>query len=77
MVRALPERLRKRADAVTSTPRATRKLVLPGVTIHMLDGLHENVSATQIREAAQGKRPLGRYVGAAVADYIRKQHLYR
>jgi nicotinate-nucleotide adenylyltransferase len=78
VVRALPERLHQRANAVTSTQAARRKLLLlPGATIHLLDGLNEKVSATQIREAAQGKGPLRRYVGAAVADYIRKQNLYR
>ncbi len=46
--------------------------------IHLLDGVHQRVSATQVRAAAaRGDRDLARMVGPAVADYIRKMHLYR
>jgi len=52
-------------------------LVLPGVTIHLLDGLQHAISATAIREAVKAGKPLGKLVDPAVADYIKKQNLYR
>ena len=73
---ALPERLRK--HAATSPRHASRtSIVLPGATVHLLSGVHEKVSATQIRGAAERKRSLVRFVSPAVADYIRKAALYR
>jgi nicotinate-nucleotide adenylyltransferase len=75
---ALPESLRP--SAATRKPfqkqPAQGSIVLPGATLHLLDTVHEDVSATAIRAAAQGKRPLEKYVGAAVAEYIKKQGLY-
>src|SRR5438128_6428220 len=76
---ALPETLRP-ADAVTHLFRkqaATGDLVLPGVTIHLLEGVHQNISATSIREAASKGKPLGKFLDPAVAEYIRKMGLYR
>src|SRR5437660_5951430 len=76
---ALPETLRP-ADAVTHPFRkqaATGDLVLPGVTIHLLEGVHQNISATSIREAASKGKPLGKFLDPAVAEYIRKMGLYR
>jgi nicotinate-nucleotide adenylyltransferase len=52
-------------------------LVLPGVTIHMLEGVQQNVSGTAIRKAAAERKPLARWLDPRVADYIRKQGLYR
>lgn len=52
-------------------------LVLPGVTIHLLEGVQQNISATAIRAAAAHGKPLGRWVAPSVADYIRKMGLYR
>ncbi len=47
-------------------------------SIHLLDGVHQTVSATQVRAAAaRDGRDLARMVGPAVADYIRKMQLYR
>jgi nicotinate-nucleotide adenylyltransferase len=76
---ALPESLRP-ADPVLrpftrQKPRGS--LVLPGVTLHLLDTVKENVSATTIRSAAQRGRSLARFVAPEVADYIRKERLYR
>ena len=51
--------------------------MLPGVTLHMLPETHENVSATQIRAAAEKGAALKRLVPDAVADYIQKERLYR
>jgi nicotinate-nucleotide adenylyltransferase len=76
---ALPPRLRP-PEEVTKAMRkhpATGQIVLPGVTIHLLEGVTESISATQIRQAAEKGRPLVRLVGAPVAEYIRKQGLYR
>jgi len=75
---ALPERLRPK-PAVTkpfAKQPARGDLVLPGATVHLLDDVHTNVSATAIREAVAAKRPLTRFVDPAVAEYIRKMGLY-
>jgi nicotinate-nucleotide adenylyltransferase len=52
-------------------------LVLPGVTLHLLEGVNQNISATAIRAAAAQAKPLTRWVDSQVADYIRKERLYR
>lgn len=45
--------------------------------IHLLDEVHETVSSTQIRAAVRkSTAQLSRLVPAAVAAYIRKEHLY-
>ncbi len=76
---ALPERLRPKAAVTKPFARQPAKgdLVLPGATVHLLDDVHKNVSATAIREAAAAKRPLTRFVDPAVAEYIRKMGLYQ
>jgi nicotinate-nucleotide adenylyltransferase len=56
---------------------ATGDLVLPGVTLHFLEGVHQNISATTIRSAAAQGKPLTRWLDPRVADYIRKHSLYR
>jgi nicotinate-nucleotide adenylyltransferase len=76
---ALPERLRPKT-AVTkpfAKQPATGDLVLPGATVHLLDGVQQNISATAIREAVSGKRSLGKFVDAAVGEYLRKMGLYQ
>ena len=76
---ALPERLRPK-PAVTrpfQKQAATGDLVLTGATVHLLEKVHQPVSATAIRDAAAGGKPLGRFVDAAVADYIKKEGLYK
>ena len=55
---------------------ATGDLVLSGATIHLLDNVHQAVSATAIREAVVAKKPLRRFVDAAVEEYIKKEGLY-
>ena len=76
---ALPEKLRPRAEATRPFHKqaATGDLVLPGVTIHLLEDLHQPASATAIRQAAAAGKPMGRFVDAPVADYIIKMKLYR
>ena len=76
---ALPEGLRP-ARAVTkpfAKQPAKGDLVLRGATLHLLDDVHQPVSATAIRQAVAAKRPLGRLVDAEVAEYIKKMGLYR
>jgi nicotinate-nucleotide adenylyltransferase len=76
---ALPEELRPPA-AVTKPfhkQPASGDLVLPGVTLHLLEGVHQNVSATAIRAAAAQGKPLARWLDARVAEYVKKVGLYR
>lgn len=76
---ALPEGLRPPA-AVTKPfhkQPATGDLVLPGVTLHLLEGVHQNVSATAIRAAARQGKPLARWLDPRVAEYVKKTGLYR
>jgi nicotinate-nucleotide adenylyltransferase len=76
---SLPESLRP-AAAVTRPfhkQPASGDLVLPGVTLHLLDGVQQNVSATTIRAAAAQGKPLARWLDPRVAEYVRKQGLYR
>ena len=76
---ALPESLRPRPEVTRPFHKqaATGDLVLKGVNIHLLADLHQSASATAIREAAAAGKPLGRFVDAPVAEYIRKMGLYR
>jgi nicotinate-nucleotide adenylyltransferase len=76
---SLPESLRP-APAVTkpfARQPAKGDLALNGATVHLLDDVHQPVSATAIREAALAKRPLRKFVDLAVAEYIKKTALYR
>jgi nicotinate-nucleotide adenylyltransferase len=76
---SLPKSLRP-APTVTkpfASQAAKGDLALNGVTIHLLDDVHQPVSATAIREAVLAKRPLRKFVDAAVAEYIKKMALYR
>ena len=76
---ALPESLRPKAAATEPFRKhpAQGDLLLAGVEVHLLDGLHHTISATVVRAAAQAGRPLGKLLDPAVADYIKKQNLYR
>ncbi len=77
--RALPEGLRPREGVTRALHKqpASGDIMLPGVAIHLLEGVAEKVSATQIRSAAKTGRSLDRLVGPRVAEYIKKQALYR
>jgi nicotinate-nucleotide adenylyltransferase len=76
---ALPESLRPRAEVTRPFQKqaATGDLVLRGATIHLLADLKQPASATAIRQAAAAGKPLGRFVDAAVGEYIKKMGLYR
>lgn len=75
---ALPEKLRP-ARAVSqpfAKQPARGDLVLSGATVHLLDNVHQPVSATAIRDAVVAKKPLRNFVQGGVEEYIRKQGLY-
>jgi nicotinate-nucleotide adenylyltransferase len=76
---SLPEDLRPPATVTKPFHKQPAKgdLVLPGVTLHLLEGVHKNVSATEIRAAAAQGKPLARWLDPDVADYVRKHGLYR
>jgi nicotinate-nucleotide adenylyltransferase len=76
---ALPESLRPKAEVTKpfSKQPARGDLVLPGVAIHLLENVQQNVSATAIRGAVSAKRALTKLLDPAVAEYIRKMDLYR
>ncbi len=76
---ALPEKLRPRAEVTRPFQKqlACGDLVLPGVTIHLLEDLRQPASATAIRVAAAAGKPLTKFLDPAVAEYIKKMGLYR
>jgi len=81
------------ADVASSLPKGLRPAVtelrkfrkskfeealrLPGVTLHLLPETREDVAATQVRAAIKRGRGLTELVPDAVAEYIRKEGLYR
>jgi nicotinate-nucleotide adenylyltransferase len=76
---ALPDDLRP-SSAVTQPfgkHAVSGDLVLPGVTLHLLEGVHQNVSATAIRTAAAQGKSLAKWLDPQVADYVKKMGLYR
>jgi nicotinate-nucleotide adenylyltransferase len=75
---ALPERFRPRAEATKPFAKQAAKgdLVLPGVILHLLDNVNQNVSATEIRDAVRAKRPIKKFVPESVEEYIKKEGLY-
>ena len=76
---ALPEKLRPRPEVTKPFQKqvATGDLVLPGVSLHLVEDLHQPASATAIRQAASSGKPLGRFVEPAIAEYIKKMGLYK
>ena len=76
---SLPEDLRPPAAVTRPFHKqpATGDLILPGVTVHLLEGVHQAASATAIRAAAVAGKPLTRWLDVRVADYIKKHDLYR
>jgi nicotinate-nucleotide adenylyltransferase len=76
--RALPESLRPpEATLRTLGKQQAGTIEVPGATIHLLDEVREHVSSTQIRAAAhKSVKQLSRFVPLAVAEYIKKEHLY-
>src|ERR1700746_627857 len=76
---SLPEKLRPAAHVTKPFEKQPAKgdLVLNGVTVHLLDGVHQAISASGIREAVAAGKSLGKFVDPAVADYIKKMELYK
>lgn len=76
---ALPERLRPKPEITKPFAKQAAKgdLVLTGATVHLLENVHQNISATAIRDTVVAKRPLTKFVDSAVADYIKKMGLYQ
>ena len=75
---ALPESLRP-SPAVTkpfAKQAAKGEMVLRGVAVHLLDNVHQPISATQIRAAIKAKKSLGKFLDESVAAYIKKMGLY-
>jgi nicotinate-nucleotide adenylyltransferase len=79
VAKALPESIRPKDDVARLFQKsgAHGSLVLPETTIHLLDGVEEPISATQIRTAAGSGKKLEALVGKGVAEYIRKEGLYQ
>jgi nicotinate-nucleotide adenylyltransferase len=75
---ALPEKLRPRSEITKPFARqpARGDLVLQGVTLHLLDDINQNISATAIRAAVATKRPIRKFVPESVEEYIKKEALY-
>jgi len=75
---SLPEDLRPPAAVTRPFHKQPAKgdLVLPGVTLHLLEGVNQNISATAIRAAAAQAKPLARWLDPRVVDYIKKHGLY-
>jgi nicotinate-nucleotide adenylyltransferase len=76
---SLPQSMRP-AIAVTKPFQkqpARGDLVLNGAAVHLLEGVHSDVSATQVREAVAAGKSLGRYLDPAVAEFIKKIGLYK
>ena len=76
---SLPEGLRPPSTVTRPFHKQPAKgdLVLPGVTLHLLEGVNQSAAATAIRAAAAEGKPLARWLDPRVADYIRKHGLYR
>lgn len=75
---ALPEKIRPPQSVRQPFARQPAKgdLVLNGAAIHLLENVHQAVSATAIREAVVAKKPLRKFVGTAVEEYVKKEGLY-
>jgi len=76
---ALPEKLRPKSAVTKPFAKQAAKgdLVLAGATVHLLEDVQQNISATAIRDAVVAKKSLTRFVDSAVAEYIKKMGLYR
>jgi nicotinate-nucleotide adenylyltransferase len=76
---SLPEGLRPPSAVTRPFHKQPAKgdLVLPGVTLHLLEGVKQSVSATAVRAAVAEGKSLARWLDPRVADYIQKHGLYR
>ena len=76
VAQALPEILRPTPGELRAST-VEQALQKHGVLVHLLQETHEDVSATQVREAARDEHRLKALVPDAVAEYIFKEGLYR
>src|SRR5260370_296116 len=69
---SLPEDLRPPAAVTRPFHKQPAKgdLVLPGVALHLLEGMNQSASATAIRTAAAHGQPLRRGLVPPAADYV-------
>ena len=76
---ALPASLRPRQEVTHPfhNQAARGDLVLPGVTIHLLEGVYQPISSTAIRQAAAVGKSFTRFVDPGVGEYIKKMGLYK
>ncbi len=76
---ALPSPLRPTESRLKElSKRTSGTIALPGARIHLLGEVASSVSSTAIRAAAaKSTAQLSRLVPAAVAEYIRKEHLFQ
>ena len=76
---ALPESLRPAPSVTKPFQKQPAKgdLVLTGATVHLLESVHYDISATKVREAVAAGKPLGKFLDPAVREYIKKTGLYR
>ena len=68
-----------RAQRLQSHFRSSRRKAIwccPVVTLHLLDDVNQNVSATAIRQAIAAKKPIRKFVPESVEEYIKKEGLY-
>jgi nicotinate-nucleotide adenylyltransferase len=79
VARALPEEVRpsENITKIFGKERATGQILYSEIEIHLLANVKVPVSATQVRAAAQARKPIARMVGPSVAEYISKLKLYR
>ena len=80
VAKALPNDLRPPEDAIRPflKQESHGTLIIKGATIHLLEDVNETVSSTKVRQSVVKRASaLDKLVGDAVADYIRKLHLYR
>lgn len=76
---ALPEEIRppeKMTKLFKANP-AAGDIVHGGAVVHLLTDVNVPVSATEIRAAALKGRPITKFVGESVSEYIKKTKLYR
>jgi nicotinate-nucleotide adenylyltransferase len=76
VVEALPKELRPTLKELRASP-LEEALGERGVVLHLLPETQEDVSATHIRAAMRNRKGLKELVPDAVAEYIRKEKLYR
>ncbi len=79
LAKALPVAMRPN-DAIlraSAKQKLQGSIVLPGVTIHLLDGVKEPAASRDVRAAIRSGKSVDRLLSGAVAEYIKKTGLYR